>query len=108
MIPSQDQVGDGMRGVFCLTHLQKLKGNVTEWWDRSHSVGIHFLVTWKARFVFRYIMVTMVVMNVPHGPEKEPDMRFHQMVDCFNFDTLVSLQKYAGRIFKELMGKVNS
>ena len=109
----QDQGGDGLSGVLCLKYLKKLRGNVTEWWDQSHGIGNDLLATWKSHALFSYIMVTMVVMNLAHGPEKEPDMRFAQMSECLKFlvdnftpDTLGSIHRHADTILSELNGKV--
>ena len=106
---AQDQGSDGLCGINCLKYRKSLKVNVTDWWDESHGIGNDCLDTWKKHHLYSYIMVTMIVMNLPFGPEKEPDMRFGQMTEAlsflvkhFNPDTLGSLQAHASTMIWEL------
>ena len=106
---AQDQGSDGLCGVNCLKYRKSTKCNLTDWWDESHGIGNDTLDTWKKHHLYSFIMVTMIVMNLPFGPEKEPDMRFGQMVEAlsfmvkhFNPDTLGSLQAHADTMSWEL------
>ena len=88
----QDQGSDGLCGVGILLRKPEAKINCTEWWDESHGNQNDFLGNVTKYGLKPFVLLTMCLFNLPHGPEKDKDMRFHQLkaTEQMIFDTFTS------------------
>lgn len=102
-----DQAGEGLSAIHCMKYA--LHMNIDEWYCMSHGVQNDCNLRDQACQVFNLKLVLLVVLNLPHGPEREEDMRFDQLVGCMNWylDTFSAatstlFQARAGRMYEEL------
>ena len=74
---AQDQGSDGVCGIQAM--LRKLVLCITEWWDESHGICNDVFDVMKKFSLFPFILTLMVLFKLPHGPEKEKDLRMAQL-----------------------------
>jgi len=97
--------------VHALTRKSSLELNLLPVWDWSHGVCNDLELAYRCAGVFPFVLVSLIVHNTAHGPERDEGMRFSQFVETlhFLFDTFTpencDLFKYHSKNIKEELGE---
>jgi hypothetical protein len=75
-----DQGSDNVCAVHVCTY--KLGLNMWGMWDHWHGVDNDVLCAYKASDLYALVILFMVVLNLPHGNDREPDGRFWQLAEA--------------------------
>ena len=71
-----DQGSDGVAALHALMY--KLRGNVSPFYEFSHGCNNDTVNLYKQLGVYNFCLVTLCIMNVHHGPDKDEGMRHEQ------------------------------
>lgn len=80
---SVDQASDNICAVHAMKYLKQM--NIGEWWCFSHGVHNDLKCRDQSCSVYPLLLVCLVVLNLPHGPEREEDMRYEQLAGCMQW-----------------------
>ena len=78
-----DQGGDGLAASNAMTHKKKL--NWFCFMDWSHGACNDLDKGYKQNGNYPFMLLVLVVLNLPHGPEKDEGMRYQQMLECWQY-----------------------
>lgn len=109
-----DQGSDDRSGVFALSYHTPLQLNMTAYWDPAHGSWRDILRMVKSCGHYSFMLLTMVTVNLPHGPESS-DMRFQQLKEAMSHHFAVSspstsplFSALAPRMMEEMKADVGS
>lgn len=107
----QDQGPDGLSGIAALLYKPSLRANCAEWWGEFHGLHNDVFGCFEHHQLLPFILLSMCVQNLPHGPEKERDLRLNQMKGVtemlfrtFTASNCHSFGAHSGRMARELAG----
>ena len=78
-----DQGGDGLSASNAMTHKKKL--NWFCFMDWSHGACNDLDKGYNKTGNYPFMLLFLVVLNLPHGPEKDEGMRYQQMLECWQY-----------------------
>ena len=78
-----DQGSDGLCPAHCMKY--KLLANIDDWYCFSHGVHNDMNLRDQRCNVFNLKLIMLILLNLPHGPEKEEGMRYEQMCGCMRW-----------------------
>lgn len=106
-----DQGPGAVAGMFLLKHKVEAQANITEWWDETHCLHNDVIGAYKSFQLLPFVLLTMCIQNLPHGPEKERDMRLQQMREVvsmvfqvFEPGNCVSYARHSSRMLQQHAG----
>ena len=80
----QDRGSDGRSGIMACKFKPSLALNVTEWYDESHDLDNDILNCFKKHKLFPFVLICCLVINLPHGTQKDPELRFSQVQEMMS------------------------
>ena len=99
----------GTRAAACY----KLLLNTDVMWDWSHGVQNDILGAMKSTNQFAFVLLMLVVLNLPHGPEKDEALRFSQLTEMMqavyqeqSATTCVLFQHHAPAMLEEMRSEL--
>jgi hypothetical protein len=108
-----DQGGDGLSACFAMVYL--FQCNLWMFFDWCHGGGNDLWVAIKAIGKYEFVLLTLCIMNLPHGPDREEGMRFAQlqeslqsMLDSMHWATFDLFRARADDIIDELGDKLEA
>lgn len=103
-----DQGSDGLAGVHACLYKESLRLNLSVWYDWSHGCCRDLEGAYRQVGKFQFMLMMLVPMNIPHGPEKDEGMRYEQlsaawrhMLSTYEPSSFELWQSFAGRILDD-------
>ena len=78
LVIAGDQGSEGYSGYHALAYKEELLCNVWPWWEWSHGAGRDLTNTLEETGQMSFAMLTLILMNIRHGPDKDEHMRQQQ------------------------------
>ena len=108
-----DQGPDGVCGVNCLLRKKEICLNMIPFWDGGHGACNDLDLTFKKNHLSAFVLMLMVVLNIPHGPITEVGLRYGQFQELlvfvfthFTCNDCTLFQVYSTRMLHEMRGCV--
>ena len=108
-----DQGPDGVCGVNCLLRKKEICLNMIPFWDGGHGACNDLDLTFKRNHLSAFVLMLMVVLNIPHGPITEVGLRYGQFQELlvfvfthFTCNDCILFQVYSTRMLHEMRGCV--
>lgn len=105
---SSDQGSDGVSALHGVMYFPKLQCNIDAFWDPAHGSWRDILQSIKDSGLYNFTLMTMVAINLPHGPE-ETDLRYRQLREVtgqffrrFSHHTSDHFQAHAGQMLRDV------
>ena len=109
---AQDQGGDGCCGWHAAAYHLQL--NTSAVWDWAHGCCRDVELCYKHLDKFTFLLLTMIIVNVGHGPGKDEGMRFQQLQESidhyfktFSPHTSSLLAAHSTAILEEMEGELD-
>ena len=77
---ASEQGSDMLSALHSLLYFDKLKANVSVYWDVSHGCNRDFWNSVNDVSLKSFMLLIMICINLPHGPD-DSDLRFGQIKD---------------------------